>query len=507
MLKPTHPKRPLSWHPCVKALRELVEPQAEVYLVGGVVRDAYLHRPSRDIDLATQKDGRRLARRIADHFGGAYYTLDAERDVGRAIIACTQGGEETITIDVARFRGPDLLADLQGRDFTLNAMAVRLGGDLHAVFDPLGGLADLEAKRLRQCTPHAIADDPVRTLRAIRASVTFRLLIEPQTRVSIQTHAHALTQSSTERVRDELFQMLDTPRPWAAIDAAQRLGVLPYIIPETAAMQGVSQPPPHQYDLWQHTLHVVHNLDTITHVIQPERGDDLTANIQAGAVAFALSHLREKLQDHLAHTWPNKRSHHALLMLAALLHDVGKPAARVVDEEGKLHFWKHEHIGAEIAERRAHTLRLSKEETARLRAIVRHHMRPHWLSDDPKLTRRAIYRFWRATGQAGVDVCLLAMADYLATYGTTLDTQAWTHYLETIQTLLEAYLLRKESEVAPPPLLDGRQLIAHFGLSPGPQIGKILASLQEAQVTGEIRSTEEALAWVQRFLAGKEEQA
>ena len=484
----------------------MVSADDEVYLVGGVVRDAYLRRPSRDIDLATAEDGRRLARRIADHFGGAYYALDPERGIGRAIITCEPNEQAPITVDVARFRGPDLLTDLQGRDFTLNAMAVRLGGDLHAIIDPLGGMADIEAKRLRQCTAHAIADDPVRALRAIRASVTFRLMIEPQTRASIKAHAPELAQSSPERVRDELFHILDAPHPQAAIDAAQRLGVLPHVIPETAAMQNVPQPPPHQYDLWTHTLHVVENLDTILHVIQPGRSDDLTANVQAGAVAFALSHLREKLQAHLAHRWPNERSHHALLMLAALLHDAGKPQARVVDEEGKLHFWKHEHYGAKIAAERARALRLSKEETTRLVTIVHHHMRPHWLSDAPKLTRRAVYRFWRATGQAGVDVCLLAMADYLATYGVELDTQDWTHYLETIQTLLEAYLLRKEETVAPPLLLDGRALIEHFGLSPGPQIGKLLAGLQEAQVTGEVSTKEEALAWAQRFLEKQNEE-
>ncbi len=501
MLQTTRPKRPLLWHPCVEALREAVPAGQEVYLVGGVVRDAYLHRPSRDIDLATPEDGQHLARHIANHFGGAYYPLDPERGVGRALIVCDPHAEETITVDVARFRGPNLLTDLQGRDFTLNAMAVRLGEDLEAIFDPLGGLADLEAKRLRQCTPHAIADDPVRALRAIRASVTFRLLIEPQTRASIKAHAHALAQSAPERVRDELFHILAAPRPWAAIDAAQRLGVLQHVIPETAEMQDVPQPPPHQHDLWQHTLRTMENLDTILRAFQPEHSDNLTANIQAGAVAFALAHLRKKLQAHLAHRWPNERSHHALLMLAALLHDVGKPQARVVDEQGKLHFWKHEHIGAKIVERRARALRLSKEESARLATIVRHHMRPHWLSDAPKLTRRAVYRFWRATDQAGVDVCLLAMADYLATYGVKLDTQAWTHYLETVQALLEAFLLRKESAVAPPPLLDGRALIAHLGLSPGPQIGKILDGLQEAQAVGEVRTKEEALAWAQRFLA------
>jgi poly(A) polymerase len=496
-LVPVSPRRPLVWPACIEAIRDALSSEQAVYLVGGAVRDAVLHRPLHDIDLASPEDGRPLARRIANTFGGAYYPLDHERGVGRALI---DWDGEQLTVDVAQFRGPDLLIDLQKRDFTLNAMAVPLNSDLFRVIDPLGGLDDIDARRLRQCSPDSIPDDPVRALRAVRTSVTHGLTIEPITRQSIKAHADRLAAVSAERVRDELFQILDSPRPATALTALHQLGILKVIIPEAAALQDVMQGSPHQFDVWRHTLSTVEHLNHILRVFAPQHNPDLTANIQLGAISVALHSLRPALRDHIAHQWPNGRTHHALLVLAALLHDAGKPAARTVDSDGRIRFLRHEQIGGEIAQARALALRLSNEEIERLTAVVLHHMRPHLLYSSGTLTTHAVYRFWRDTGSAGVDICLLAMADYLGTYGSTLDSRAWTSYLEMIQTLLESYYHRHSPAAAPPPLLSGQILLDRFELTPGPQIGVLLEHLREAQAVGDVSTTEEALAWVQRFL-------
>ncbi|MBN1201412.1 MAG: HD domain-containing protein [Anaerolineae bacterium] len=497
MLEPTIPRRALIWPPVVDAIRAAAADDEDVYIVGGAVRDAYLHRPLHDLDLATSGDGRPLARRIANAFDGAYYPLDAERGVGRALI---RWEDAQLTVDTARFRGPDLLTDLQKRDFTLNAMAVRLIGDLQAVIDPLGGLADLDARRLRRCGEDSIASDPVRALRAVRTSAAYGLLIDPATRQDIKTHAPRLASASPERVRDEFFHILDGKRPATALETLNRLGLLAPVVPETTAMQDAQQGPPHQFDVWRHTLVTVERLDALLRVFSQQRDDDLTANLQLGVIAFSLQHLQAHLQAHLAQHWPNNRTHRALLVLAALLHDAGKPATRSVDDEGRVHFYQHEHVGAELAEQRAAALRLSNDETARLLTIVQHHMRPHWLSTRATLSARASYRFWRDTGPAGVDVCLLSMADYLATFGIMLDQTAWIAYLEMQQTLLNRYFLEYETAIAPPPLITGRDLLQHFQLEPEPLIGTILESVREAQVTGDVSTREEALDWVQRFL-------
>jgi tRNA nucleotidyltransferase/poly(A) polymerase len=325
-------------------------------------------------------------------------------------------------------------------------------------------------------------------------------MIEPLTRHSLKECAPQLAAASAERVRDELFEILDGKRPSAALAALFQLGLLQQVIPEVITLAETQQSQPHQFDVWRHTLLTIERLNTIIQIIAPQRHPDLAASPQVGMVVSALSAVRDPLREHAARQWPNNRSHKALLMLAALMHDTGKPATRSLDDTLRIRFLGHEQTGETLASRRASELRLSNDEIQRLTAIVRHHMRPHWLHDSRPLTPRAIYRFWRDTGPAGVDICLLAMADYLGTHGPTLDSRAWVAYLETVQTLLEHYYLRRASTVAPPALITGQTLLDHFGLEPGPRIGALLEAVREAQATGEIATTEEALAWVQRFL-------
>jgi len=498
-LEPVVPARPLVWPPLVERLRALLQDQPDIYLVGGVVRDALLQRPSHDLDLVTNGDGCAVARVIADELGGAYYPLDIERGVGRALIPWEQA---TVTVDVARIRGPDLLADLSLRDFTINAMAAPLAGSGQSVYDPLGGLADLQAKRLRLCAPGAIADDPVRSLRAVRFSLVFGLFIEPETRAALRDNVHRLKECSVERIRDEFFAILQAPRPQAGLAVLQQLGLLQQIIPEVGQLVGVAQPSPHQYDVWRHTLLTVERMYEIASMLEGQRPSDDAANVQLGLIAFALSGMRERLDEHLKQVWANHHTHRGLLVLAALLHDIGKPAARQAAGE-RPNFHGHERVGATIVRDRARALRLSNEETARLETIVRHHMRPHWLFASQPLTRRAVYRFWRDTGEAGIDICLLALADYLATYGIMLDSQQWTYYLELVRDLLQSYLHRRETDVAPPPLLTGHDLIQELQLRPGPLVGELVERLTEAQVMGEITSREEALVFARRFLSEK----
>jgi hypothetical protein len=134
--------------------------------------------------------------------------------------------------------------------------------------------------------------------------------------------------------------------------------------------------------------------------------------------------------------------------------------------------------------------------------IIRNHLRPILLAQNGGFpTRKAIYHFFRDTGPAGVDICLLSLADVLGTYGYTLPQVEWTHQLEVVRSLLEAWWERPEESVSPPPLLTGRDLIESMGLEAGPLIGEILEKVREAQATGEIQSQEEALE-LARQLAG-----
>jgi UTP:GlnB (protein PII) uridylyltransferase len=135
---------------------------------------------------------------------------------------------------------------------------------------------------------------------------------------------------------------------------------------------------------------------------------------------------------------------------------VGKSLTRSVDADGRIRFLEHEQVGADVASARGHALRLSNTEIERLRTIVRHHMRPTLLAQIGELpTRKAVYHFFRDTGEAGVDVCLLSLADTLATYGPTLPQERWAWKLDLVRHLLESCWERPQEAVSPPALVNG----------------------------------------------------
>jgi tRNA nucleotidyltransferase/poly(A) polymerase len=183
------------------------------------------------------------------------------------------------------------------------------------------------------------------------------------------------------------------------------------------------------------------------------------------------------------------------------MHDTGKPVTREVDERGRIRFIGHERVGAETAERVLRRLRFANAESRLAETIVRHHMRPLLLANQRGVTSRAVYRFFRDTGEAGVDVLLHALADHRATYGPNEGVDKWTRLVMLAARMLGDYWTRREQKIDPAPLIDGYGLMREFELEPGPQIGSLLELVREAQVTGEVRTHEEALELVRQRLA------
>ncbi len=232
----------------------------QTYLVGGAVRDRLLGSSSHDFDFAAPKNAIGLARRVADALSADFFVLDEAFDAARVIV---RGQDDTRDVlDFSGFRGRDLPADLAGRDFTINALAYDLRKK--TVIDPLGGGDDLRARTIRACRDTSMRDDPVRILRAVRFAAALGFKIEANTRQSMKESVGLLPRISAERQRDELLRIFGGPRPDASLRALEILGVFPYLLPELTALKGLPQPAPHIYDVWEHTLAVVHYLDEIS---------------------------------------------------------------------------------------------------------------------------------------------------------------------------------------------------------------------------------------------------
>jgi poly(A) polymerase len=493
-----------SSHPLLETIKGMLPADQELYLVGGAVRDMMLHRAAPDLDFALPANGIAFARKIANQLNADFLPLDEERDTARVVL--TQADGSRIFLDFASYRGENLEADLRGRDFTINAMALDVRAD--AILDPLEGAKDLHAQIIRACSPTSITEDPVRILRGIRMAAAFDCQIEKSTRAQMQEHAPELTRISAERQRDEIFKILKGPKPHDSVRGLEMLGTFPYILPELSAMKGVEQTSPHIYDVWTHTLAVLASLESILSTLRLDHAAEGVDDPFARLLASQLGRYQERFETHFANLLNADRSVRSLLFFAALYHDVCKPETQSVGEDGRIHFYDHDEQGAEMAAQRGRAFNLSNDEVDRLHAIIRHHMRIHSFAarvqkEKQGPSRKAIYRFFRDGGEAGIDLILLALADIRGMYGDTLTQEIWRIYLEIASKLLENYWERPQETVSPPRLIDGHELMKELNLPSGPQVGQLLEAIRENQATGKIETREQALAFARE--AGSKE--
>ncbi len=486
-------------HPeLLERVQAIVPSETPIYLVGGAVRDMLLGQTSYDLDFVVPRDAIPISRRVANALGGAFYKLDPERDTGRVVL--TVEGKKRLLLDFASLRAPDLENDLRERDFTINAIAIDLRAPDHLI-DPLGGVQDLHDKTLRACSGSAFQRDALRILRSARLAVAFNLQITAETKKLIREALTTLPRVSPERLRDELFRILDGPQPATCLRILDALGALSYALPELPKLKGFMQPPPHTLDVWTHTLKTIEELTRVLNLLAPQYDTEAAGNWALGLISLRIGRYREKLHEHLSQEIVPDRSLRALLMFAALYHDVGKPLTSSTDPHGRIRFLNHEKVGEQIVRERARFLQLSNAEIGRVSVVVRHHMRPLFLAQAKgQPTKRAIYRFFRDRAQAGVDICLLSMADVLATYHYSPPEEAWTRHLEVIRQLLEAWWEHFTETISPPPLINGDDLIQVFQLKPSPLIGQLLQGLKEAQAEGRIQNREQALEFARSWL-------
>jgi poly(A) polymerase len=441
-------------------------------LVGGAVRDALLGRsPAVDLDVAMAGGALDVGRRLADGLGMAFVPLDTERGAARVVAPGHR-------VDLADFRAPSLDEDLAARDFTVNALAVPLRALLRQgrapVHDPLGGRADLRARRLRLAGPGVLADDPLRTLRGVRLGCTLGFRLTPATRTAIRQAAPAIATVAPERVRDELLALLAAPQTARGLRTADRLGVLTAVFPEVEPMRRTPQPAPHRFDVLEHSLRAV------------DACDRLLVRLSA------LAPFGDELAAHLAEPLGGGVSRAQVLKLATLLHDVSKPETRRT-HRGRVRFFEHDVIGAARARGIGERLRLPERATAVLERLVRHHLRPMHLSAAAELTARARYRFFRDLGRDTRDLLLLVLADASAVGGES-PFRLWPR-MTLVRELLAGWEEQRESSRREP-LLRGGDVMVRFGLTPGPEVGRLLARAREAQDLGLVSTKDEALGYL-----------
>ena len=459
-----------------------------LHLVGGWVRDQLLGRSPRslNVDLAVARGAIGHARALAAHLRGAFVLLDEDAGSARVVVSGAQGRVE---LDLSDFRGPTLEDDLRRRDFTVNAMAIPLEAWLHdpqhppQPMDPLQGRQALARRTLIACFPGTFEEDPIRILRAFRFVAQSEFTLDPSLDPLLRRAVASLSRVSGERIRDELMLICATDRAGSAIASLADIGALEVLIPELAPGRGMDQGGYHHLSVLDHQLEAVRQSDRIL----------------ADFSEFS-EPLRTPLAAYCAEEPVEGRSRKSLIKLGALLHDVGKPAKRQVHEDGEIWFIGHEHSGAELAAPIVERLRLSNREAEMVVQLVRHHLRPGFLSREPELTRRAIYRFYKDLGDNGPACALTWWSDRMATRGPLSNVAQIDEQRGRLEALLTPYFFKVEDIVKPPRLVDGHRLMQELRLEPGTIVGELLGAIEEAQAEGRVHSPEEAMTLARQTL-------
>jgi poly(A) polymerase len=453
----------------------------KLYLVGGILRDWLLGKVKEnpDIDFCLKKGTISFGRSLAKKLKAGFVVLDKEHGACRLVKRIK---DKTYTLDFTDFRGPTLEEDLLHRDFTINALALDLekvfsGPDLDkSLTDYYGGRVALKQKVIRLVNKNSFLEDPLRILRAFSFSSILGFKIDKKTLNLARSQRKRLSGVSYERIRDELFKIFDGEHSFDYLVMLDEAKILKVILPEIEGMRGVNQGPYHHLDVWKHTLETLKQLGLL---LQEFRN-------------------KEDIQAYLNEVISSDRRRRALIKLGALLHDIGKPSS-MRRLKGKLIFHGHERLGLEITERISKYLRLSNDEIGSLKKMVLWHLRPGYLADNPEVTARAKFRYFRDANAEAVSTILISLADQRATRGRLTTKDSRERHERVCKALIKEYF-KKKREKKFPRLINGDDLIKKFKLQPSPLIGKILSEVEELQAIGKIKTKQQALSVAAKFI-------
>jgi poly(A) polymerase len=445
----------------------------EAWVVGGALRDELLGRPVTDVDVAVAGDAEPAARALGEAVRGPVFRLSEAFGAWRVL-----DRREGRAFDVSSLQGESIEADLALRDFTVNAMARPLEGG--GLIDPHGGRGDLDAKLLRVVAPGAYDADPLRPLRLARFAAELGMKPDDETARLTREAAPRVIDASPERTFAELRRLLLADGVLEGLALADRLGLLAAVLPEVAGLHDVDQSHFHHLDVYGHTVEVLARLLELEGRLEELFGE------LAGP-------LRAELDQPLA----DELTRGEALRLGALLHDVGKPATRGIRADGRVTFIGHDAAGEQMVRQLCRRLRTSERLSRFLEGLTRHHLVLGFLVHERPLSRRRVYQYLKRTSPVEVEVTLLTCADRLATRGRNAEAAIAAH-LELARDLMAEALAWRASGPPRPPLR-GDELAEELGLERGPELGRLLAELEEAAFAGEAGDRDQALELARRL--------
>ncbi len=453
--------------------------KAKIYLTGGFLRDRLINALNNQDSIALDFDfvvegmkATSLAQIIAETVSGNFVLLDDEFDTARVIL------KDSLQLDLAGPKTDDNTlnsrqADALKRDFSINAI-IWDPDRPDLLIDFTNGVDDLKEKRLRVIDDTAFTDDPLRMLRAFRLSCQLGFHITPETIELIKLHALKINAVAIERINHEMFLIMNYFDSHKTIKKLADTGLLELIYPDLKSTRTVPANSYHHLNLFDHSLETYRQVE----------------------VNFAS--LEKYYQNRLLEPLTYNLSHLASTKLAGLLHDIGKPATWVIQENGRHSFYKHDSLGAKMVNEMGIEQKWPNHLIKYLVNLVKWHLRPGSLyANDAEPSQKAINRFYTSVGDHTPGLILLSLADLGATCGEGFKEEARGELRENLHRLLNGYSAFTEKQKYLRPLLDGNAIIGLLSIEPGPIVGSLISELKEAQTNGEILKVSEAKAFIE----------
>lgn len=444
---------------------------AEIYLVGGTIRDFYFGKENFDKDIIIlNADAKEFAQTLAQKINAAFIPLDEENKIYRLVLS-----DKINYIDVTNAIGNSLDEDLKRRDLTINAIAINL--KTFEIIDVTGGINDLIERKIKPISEQNFIDDPLRLLRVYRFQAMLGFDIDKDLTEIVTKHAKKIHASADERINYELMKMFSGDFSAQALIDMDKTGLLEEIFPVINDLKKVPPNSHHHLDLFSHSIEVVNQIQKIY------ESSDI------------------KVQEHLLSNDFGGNTRLAHLKLAGFLHDIGKFSTWTIEEEqgcSKHRFIKHDDIGSKMAVIIFKTAKFSKKQIDYIAKMIKNHIYPSHVVCAPDLNEKIQMRFVRKMENEVIDIIILAMADRLSARGVEITQEVVNQNIGALNLLLNFYLNIKDTLKPLPKLLSGEEIMEMLNISPSKELGLIISSIHEAQLSGDLTTKEEAIEFVKR---------
>ena len=438
-----------------------------VYIVGGYIRDLFMGKISHDKDIiVTDIKAKDAAGMLADKLDAHFIELDSVNNIYRVVLQ-----DKTTYVDIVNPIENDLSQDLLRRDFTINAICFDVNNK--KIIDPCGGVEDLAKKTISFIDEKNFEDDPLRVLRAFRFYSTLGYNFSPNLINIFSKYANLVDTCAIERVNAEMTKLFEGKNAHDALIELDKTGLIEKFFPIMKDVKTIPTNTHHHLPLFYHCIETVKQAE--------ER----------------FSTLPKEAQKHLLNNDLGEFSRKAYLKLACFLHDIGKPSTWKIEEDtGRHRFIKHDEVGAELVPAVLKPLKYSNKQISYIQKLVKNHIYPASLVSYENALPKAKMRFFRKLENDVIDVILLSQADRLSARGVDITDEMVETNINNLNDLLKLYLETKDSIKPLPKLLSGEEIMKLLNISPSPILGKIIKELQEEQISGNITTKDDAIAFV-----------